>query len=348
MRRTAAILGAVLALLGAACGNDNSDVSRDLTTARADTTVSGRITVTGSSTVEPITTLVGEAFRGQNGKVDVAVEGPGTGDGFERFCGGDADITGASRPIEPDELDACREAGVEVIELAIGLDGVAVITSPANEVECLTFADLYALVGVEAQGVDRWDEAEEVASELGSTTALPDERLVLTGPGEESGTYDAFLSIVLAHAAEERVAAGAISEDEAGTARSDYASSADDNSIIEGVAGDDGGLGWVGLSYAEQAEDVRLVPIARDPGDPCVAPTRETVQDGTYPITRDLFIYVSAEAAADRPQVAAFVDFYLEGLAGFVDEADYVPQPDPEATVARWEARTTGPAERDG
>jgi phosphate transport system substrate-binding protein len=338
MRRPLVIVATVVALLATGCGNDNSDVSRDLTDARADTTVSGSIDVTGSSTVEPLTTLVAESFRGQNGKVDVSVEGPGTGDGFERFCDGHADITGASRPIEPDELAACRDTGIEVIELAIGLDGVAVITSPENDVDCLTFADLYALIGAEAEGVDRWSEADEVAEELGSTTTLPDERLVLTGPGEESGTYDAFIALVLETAAEPRVEAGVVTEEEASTARPDYASSADDNSIIESVAGDTGGLGWVGLSYAEVSEDVRLVPVAAEPGDPCVAPSRETVQDASYPISRDLFIYVAAEAA-DRPVVAAFVDFYLDGLLGFVDDAGYVAPADVEATRDRWEAR---------
>lgn len=347
MRRLLVTAVAVLALLAAACGNDNSDLSRDLTTARADTTVSGRVDVTGSSTVEPISTLVGEAFRGQNDEVDASVEGPGTGDGFERFCGGDADITGASRPIKPEELEACAEAGVEVIELPVGLDGVAVIASPDNAIECITFADLYGLIGAEAEGVGRWAEAEEVAHELGSTTTLPDERLVLTGPGEESGTYDAFIEIVLEAAAEPRVEDGVISEDEAATTRPDYASSADDNSIIESVAGDPGGLGWVGLSYAEQSGDVRLVPVAATPDDECVAPTRQSVQDGSYPISRELFVYVSAQAA-ERDEVAAFVDFYLEGLEGFVDDADYVAHPDAEATVARWEARTTGTVHAEG
>lgn len=340
MRRPLAIVVTALALLGAACGNDNSDLSGDLTSARADTTVSGRISITGSSTVEPISTLVGEAFRGQNGKVDTSVEGPGTGDGFERFCDGEADITGASRPIKPEELETCLAAGVEPIELMVGLDGVAVITSPDNDVDCLTFADLYGLVGVEAEGVERWEDGSEIAAELGSTTTLPDERLVLTGPGEESGTYDAFIEIVLEAAAEPRVEAGAVTEEEAATARPDYASSADDNSIIESVASDPGGLGWVGLSYAEQSGAVRLLPVAAEPGDPCVAPTRETVQDGSYPISRELFVYVSARAA-ERDEVAAFVDFYLAGLADFVADTDYVPQPDPAATVARWEARET-------
>ncbi len=343
MRRAIVTLVAA-ALIGAgACGNDNSDRAGDLTEATADPSVSGSITVTGSSTVKPVSTVAAEAFRASNDHVDISVDGPGTGDGFERFCEGAADITGASRPIEPDELEACTAAGIDVIELAIGLDGVAVITAQGNEVECLSFADLYGLIGVEAEGVDRWSGAGAVAAELGSSTTLPDERLVITGPGEESGTYDTFVAIVLERAAQPRVAAGAITEEEASHPRSDFASSADDNAIIESVGGDRGGLGWVGLSYAEQSDDIRAVAVSTEPDGDCVAPDRATVQDGTYPISRTLYVYVSA-ARAERPAVAAFVDFYLAGLADFLDATDYVGLPDPAATVARWEGRTTGPA----
>lgn len=306
------VLAALICAVLAACGNDNADKARELTTATADTSVEGRIEVTGSSTVEPISTIAAEAFRGQNQMVATAVEGPGTGDGFERFCDGSADITGASRPIEPEELEACHAAGVEVIELAIGLDGIAIITSPDNTVDCLSFADLRHLIGVEAAGVERWSSADP---------SLPDEHLVLTGPGEESGTYDALVSIVLD-----------------GEARADYASTADDNAIIETVSGDEGSLGWVGLSFAERASGVRLLPVSEEDGGPCVSPDRETVQDGSYPISRDLFIYVS-EASAERDEVAAFVDFYLAGLDDFLRLTDYIPRDDIAVTDERWADR---------
>lgn len=345
MRRLLVPLVVTAVLVLAGCGNDNSDRTATLTSATADTSVAGRVVITGSSTVEPVSTVAAEAFRGHNDQVDISVDGPGTGDGFERFCEGAADITGASRPIEPDELAACAEAGIEVVELAIGLDGVAVITALDNDVACLSFADLYALVGPEAEGTDRWSEGTALATDLGSSTTLPDARLEITGPGEESGTYDTFVAVVLEREAEARVEAGAISEAEAAGARSDYASSADDNAILESVAGQDGGLGWVGLSYAELSDEVREVPVAAEADGECVAPSRETVQDGTYPITRTLYVYVNADRA-ERPEVAAFVDFYLAGLTDFLAATDYVarPEADAAATVARWEARTTGSA----
>jgi phosphate transport system substrate-binding protein len=287
--------------------------------------------------------LAAESFRAQNGQVDVSVEGPGTGDGFDRFCEGDADVTGASRPIEAEELAACAEAGIEVVELPLARDGITLITAPGNPVACLSFPDLYALLGPEAT-TGRWDGAEPLAAALGSHTDLPDRRLVVTGPGEESGTYDSFIEQVLDPIAEERAAAGHLAEAAVGTARPDYAASANDNTITEGVAADDGGLGWVSFAYAELSEDVREVPVAAEAGGPCVAPSRGSIQDGTYPIARTLYVYVNAERAAAAPAVAAFVDFYLAGLDDFVRLASYVPLADPAATVARWGERVAGPA----
>lgn len=337
-----AFLAAMLVFSAAACGNDNTDEAGELTDATADTAVSGSVAISGSSTVEPISTAVAEAFRGQNSDVDITVEGPGTGDGFKKFCNGETDISDASRPIKEDEIATCEENGVEFIELEVGIDGISVITSPDNPLECLSFADLYALIGPEAEGVDNWTGATPVASALGSETEFPDENLVITGPGEESGTYDSFIEIVIETAAEPRVEAGEITEDEAATVRSDYSSSANDNTIIDGVAAEPGGLGWVGFAFAEQAEGVKLMPVSEEPGGECVAPTAATIQDGSYPISRKLYIYVNAGKAEENKALAAFVDFYLEGLEGFVEGASYIPFDDKAATVSTWEERTTG------
>jgi len=342
-RMGAATLAAALLFTAAACGNDNTDEAVD-TEAEADTDVSGSVVISGSSTVEPISTAVAEAFRAQNDQVQISVEGPGTGDGFEKFCAGDTDISDASRPIKDEEAEACADAGIEFIELEIGIDGIAVIASADNELECLSFADLYALIGPEAEGVDTWSGATEVGSALGSTTELPDENLVITAPGEESGTYDSFIELVIESVSEARVESGDITEDQAATTRTDYSSSANDNTIIEGVAAEPGGLGWVGFAFADQADGVRKMPISEEPGGECIEPTAETIQDGSYPISRSLFIYVNADKAEENEALAAYVDFYLDGLAGFVEGADYVALDDDADVLARWEDRTVGTA----
>lgn len=332
---------AVALLITAACGNDNSDAATE-TDATVPEGLSGSISISGSSTVEPISAAVREAFVGQSPDVDVTVEGPGTGDGFEKFCGGETDISDASRPIKEEEAAACEAAGIEFIELEIGLDGIAVITAEENALECLSFADLYALTGPEAEGVDTWAAAQEVASALGSETELPDEGLVITAPGEESGTYDSFIEIALADAAEARVESGDITEDQAEAIRSDYSANANDNAIVEGVAAEAGGLGWVGFAFADQAEGVKLMPISAEPGGECVAPSLETIQDGSYPLSRSLYIYVNKAKAEDDEALAAFVDFYLEGLTDFVEGADYVALADQAGTDTLWTDRTAG------
>ncbi|HYI62435.1 MAG TPA: substrate-binding domain-containing protein [Acidimicrobiales bacterium] len=328
-------------LFTAACGNDNSGEESG-TDATVPEGIEGSVSISGSSTVEPISAAVREAFVAQNDAVDITVEGPGTGDGFEKFCGGETDISDASRPIDEEEVAACEAEGVEFVELEIGLDGIAVIAAEDNPVECLTFADLYALAGPEAEGVDTWAGAQEVATALGSETELPEESLTITAPGEESGTYDSFIEIALAGPAEARVTSGDITEDQAEATRADYSANANDNAIVEGVAAEPGGLGWVGFAFADRAEGVRLMPIAAEPGQECVEPSLETIQDGSYPLSRSLYIYVNKARAEEDEAVAAFVDFYLDGLAGFVEGADYVALDDQAPTDAAWEDRTAG------
>ena len=179
----------------------------------------------------------------------VTVEGPGTGDGFEMFCGGEADVTDASRPIKDEEAQACADAGIEFVELKVGIDGLTVATNPANTaVECLDIAALYALIGPESDGFDTGRTPPRSAAELGSglRRRCPTPRSVISGPGEESGTYDWFVEFVIAEFAEERGA------DEA--TRADYTSSANDNLIIEGIEGSDTSLGWVGYAFYKAEE----------------------------------------------------------------------------------------------
>jgi phosphate transport system substrate-binding protein len=323
-----------LALFAAACGDgDDGDTASAGSPASDETALEGEINISGSSTVEPISTRVAENFEAVQPDVIVNVDGPGTGDGFQLFCAGETDISDASRPIKEEEAQACADNGIEFVELKVAFDGISVLTNPANDVECLTFADLYALIGPEAEGFENWTDAQALATELGSTTTFPDAPLDIVGPGEESGTYDSFIELVFADIAEERVAAGAITEEQAGTTRPDYQSSPDDNTIIQGVEGSDSSLGWVGFAFAEQAGD-QVKSIAVDGGDGCVEDTAETIADGSYPISRPLFIYVNSESLAD-PAVAAYVDFYLNDGISAVEEVGYVNLPDDQLEESR-------------
>ena len=296
--------------------------------------VGGEVFVTGSSTVEPISVRVAElAAEMSGGALAVSVEGPGTGDGFKKFCAGEADISDASRKIKDEEAATCAEAGIEYVEIEVAIDGLTVATSPNNDaVTCLDFPALYALVGPESEGFSNWSDAQALATELGSTVTLPDADLTITGPGPESGTYDTFVEFVIAKIAKERE-----TED---TTRTDYTQSPNDNVIVDGIEGSDSSLGWVGYAfYSAEADKMKAIEI--DKGDGCVAPTEETIADGSYPLSRSLYIYVSKTSLAENPAVASYVSLYLsdEGLA-MVADAGYVDLPADRIAASRstWEA----------
>lgn len=343
-RFMAAVL--TLGLLVGACAPSDADDDGDSGSSGDSGEVGGEVVVSGSSTVEPISSLVAENFVAENPDVEIAVDGPGTSDGFELFCKGDTDISDASRPIEAEEVKACEKEGIEFIELKVAIDGISVITSADNnEIECLDFKDLYSLVGPESEGFEQWSDANELAEEVGAGHApYPDVPLDITAPGEESGTYDSFGEIVLEDIAYEERG----TKEDAPVIRPDYQSSADDNVIIQGIQGSNSSLGWVGFSFYEENQDtVRAIPIAEE-GDDCVEPTVETIADGSYPIARDLFIYVNAASIEDNAALEGYVDYYLseEGLAA-VSETGYVDLPDEEiqATQDVWESKETGSRE---
>jgi phosphate transport system substrate-binding protein len=322
----------VLALVGAACGGDDDGSGGNELT--------GDLFISGSSTVEPITGLVAELFNETEPGVAINVEGPGTGDGFELFCNGETDISDASRPIdEEDEVPVCEENGIEYIELEVAIDGMAVMTHPDNTaVSCLAFTDLYALMGPESEGFANWSDANDLAAELGAPNApYPDADLTMVAPGEESGTYDSFVELAFEDIATER----GIPEDDIG-ARPDYQSSANDNVIIEGIAGSSASLGWVGYAFYVENQDV-VKGIEVDDGESgCVAPNEGTIASGDYPLQRSLYIYVNAAKLAQKPALRAFVDFYLsdDGLRTAVSRVGYVQLPDDriEQTRGTWES----------
>jgi phosphate transport system substrate-binding protein len=330
-RKLFSFAGAVLAtaLVAAACGSD--DTSGD----GGSQALTGEIVISGSSTVEPISALVAELFNEQNPDVAISVDGPGTGDGFELFCNDETDISDASRPISEEEAAVCQQAGINYIELEVALDGITVVTSPQNTaITCLDTRDLYALLGPESQGFANWSDANALAAEIGAGHApYSDMPLDITAPGEESGTYDAFIELALTEVIEERGTEEAT--------RPDYQSSSNDNVIIEGISAAPASLGWVGFSFYEaNTEVVKAIEI--DGGEGCVAPTRETIADASYPLSRSLFIYVNTDKAAPNRALKAYVDFYLtdDGLGTGVVEAGYVDLPADriEATRSAWEA----------
>lgn len=339
-----------LSLLLAACSSDDDTSTATTTEGSGGGGASGRINISGSSTVEPISTRVAELFEQAGNSTEITVDGPGTGDGFEVFCEGETDISDASRPISSEEVAACQANDIEFIELKVGFDGIAVLTNPDNtSIECLSFADLYALVGPESEGFGDWSDAQTLATELGSSTAFPTASLDITAPGTESGTYDSFIEIVFGDIGETRVEAGAITEDQAETTRSDYTSQANDNAILQAIEGSPSSFGWVGFAFAEEAGDqVRTIAVSEEPGGECVTPTAATIADGTYPLSRSLYIYVNKAEAESNSAVSAYVDFYLGDGYSAVEEVGYVALPAAElsATEQVWSARTVGT--RDG
>jgi phosphate transport system substrate-binding protein len=312
----------VVSLVGAACSSTTDSG------AGGSGALSGKVVVSGSSTVQPISSLVAESFSGQNPGVSISVDGPGTGDGFALFCKGEIDISDASRPIKEEEKSACAAAGITFTELKIGLDGITVMTNPKNNaVSCLSKADLYALVGPESEGFKNWSDANPLDMELGGKGTFPNVPLEITAPGEESGTYDAFIELALKSTADER------KQDDTVT-RPDYQSSGNDNVIIRAMEDSDSSFGWVGFAYAEEnASGVRILQV--DGGDGCVAPSRETIADGSYPLSRALYIYVNNAKAKASPAVKAYVDYYLANLKQDVADAGYVDLPDDQIQATR-------------
>lgn len=288
--------------------------------APAATTLSGDVTIDGSSTVEPISSAVAEEFGAANAGVHVTVGTSGTGGGFKKFCAGETDISDASRPIKSEEIEAAKAKGIEFIELPVAFDGLSVVVNPQNDwVDKLTVEELKKI----------WEPGSKITNWKDVRPGFPDVPLKLYGPGTDSGTFDYFTDAIVG---------------EEGSCRSDFSPSEDDNVLVQGVAGDKGALGYFGYAYyVENQDKLKLVPIQDGDAAP-VAPSEETINNGTYtPLSRPLFIYVS-RAAADKPQVEAFVRFYLDNVSALLSEVGYVPLPDAamELIRQRFEQRKTG------
>jgi phosphate transport system substrate-binding protein len=333
--RSLLVVNVMLMLVLAACtGPGESPTETDSDPGGGNGGVEGTVAINGSSTVEPVTSAVSIAFQEANAGFNYSVEGIGTGDGFDlHFCTGETDINDASRAIDEEEAAACADAGVEFVELLIGYDGITVFTHPDTALDCVTTADLYATFGPESSDLASWDDVEAFAAELGSSTDFPSGDLEgsLHAPGEESGTYTAFIELALADLIEERA-----SEEALGT---HYQPSPNDNVIVENVSAVENTMGFAGFAFYQENAD-RLKALSVDAGDGCIEPSIESIGDGSYPSARPLFIYVSLTKAAENPALVAFVDYYLsdDGITNVSGEG-YIelPAEELEATRQAWE-----------
>jgi phosphate transport system substrate-binding protein len=249
------------------------------------------------------------------------VDAAGTGDAFARLCAGLVELAGGNRPATATDLEPCRRAGVEPVELRFASEGVAIVTDRENDsIECLSFADVYALLGAESTGFRRWDDATDLAADLGSETALPDMELSLVGPPRAGPLSTMLQELVLSVVASEAgVRAGL---------RADYDGLAETTAIVDALAASGSGLGWLPLSaVSARAARIKALPLQRDQGDDCVAPTAGTIADGTYPASRPLLLQTSGGQGAIRPVAGSFLDYLLAD--GYPDEPDpaggYVP-----------------------
>jgi phosphate transport system substrate-binding protein len=281
------------------------------------------IKIDGSSTVYPITEAVAEEYQIAT-KVKVTVGISGTGGGFKKFCRGETDVQNASRPILKKEMEACKEAGIQYIELPVAYDALTVVVNKKNDfVKSLTAEELKKMWEPSAQGkVKSWKQVNP---------AFPETPLKLFGAGSDSGTFDYFTEAIVGKAK---------------SSRGDYTASEDDNVLVQGVQSDKGSLGYFGFAYFEENEDkLRAVPIVAKKGAAAVMPTYESVKNGTYqPLARPLFIYVNATSAALKPELKAFINFYLDNAPALVKEVKYIPLPANEyaAVNKHWKALKPG------
>ncbi|MEJ7621401.1 MAG: PstS family phosphate ABC transporter substrate-binding protein [Aquificaceae bacterium] len=283
------------------------------------------IRIDGSSTVYPLTEGIAEEFqKAKRGAVKVTVGISGTGGGFKKFCRGETDISNASRPILAREMEECRRNGIQYIELPIAYDGLAVVVNPRNNwATCMTVEQLREIWKPESQGKKfMWSDLDP---------KWPRVEIKLCGPGSDSGTFDYFTEAIVGKAR---------------ASRGDYLASEDDNVLVQFARRERGALCYFGLAYVEENKGkVKAIQIKNPKTGQCVAPTYQTVQNGTYqPLSRPLFIYVNAKAVEERPEVREFVEFYLKNAGRIARQVGYIALPDRAYRMAeeRFRKRVVG------
>ena len=309
------ITATVLAAFMMSCGDDGQPGKSDSDSMAP--ALKGEIRIDGSSTVYPITEAVAEDFSADNPDVHVTVAESGTGGGFKKFGRGETEISDASRPIKSNEDSTCKANNIGYESFLVGYDGIAIVVNSQNDwCKDITVAELKKIWEPEAQGkITKWSQVR---------AGWPNEEIHLYGPGSQSGTFDYFTEEICGKAK---------------ACRGDYTASEDDNVLVQGIAGDKYALGYFGLAYYEENKD-KLNIVGVDNGNGPITPTMESVKTKTYsPLSRPLFIYVSSVAVM-RPEVNAFVNFYLDHAAVLSAEVGYVPLSDEESAAEKAKFQT--------
>lgn len=304
------IFAAATLLAGVGCGNADNKGNESEPTNTTQTTgstsapsnLSGDIRVDGSSTVEPISQAVSEEFQKENSGVKVTVAASGTSGGFKKFLNGEIDICDASRPIDESEIKTAAEKGIEFLEIPVAFDGLTVVINPKN-----TFAETMTVEELKRA----WEPNSKVTTWKDIRPEWPAEKIKFFGAGSESGTFDYFTEAIVGKKREQR---------------KDYTGSENDNQLVMGVQGEQYSLGYFGYAYySENSSKIKAVKV--DAGKGAVEPTPETIMNGTYsPLSRPLLIYVNKKSM-ERPEVKAFVEYYLAQAPTLVEEVSYIPLP---------------------
>lgn len=299
-----------IAIVGVGCGSSGgSEPTTNTTSSTTGSTpapagdLKGDIAIDGSSTVFPISQAAAEDFMAENSGVKITVSESGTGGGMKKFVAGEIDICDASRPIESEEVEKAKAAGIEFVEIPVAFDGLSVVVNKENSfVDHLTVDELKKI----------WEPTSKVSNWKDVRAGFPDVPMKLYGPDTASGTFEYFTEAIVKKKK---------------SSRADYTASSDDNVLVTGVSGDKGSLGYFGFHYyVENQDKLKIVKI--DAGKGAIEPTEATINDGTYnPLSRPLFIYVK-KSALERPEVKAFIQFYLgEKGQSLVKESGYVLLP---------------------
>lgn len=266
------------------------------------------IKIDGSSTVFPISEAMAEEFMAQNRGTQVTVGVSGTGGGFKKFCAGELDITGASRPIKGSEADECKAKGIEYVQVEVARDALTVVVNRSNPLTEITSEQLKKIWEPAAEGkITKWNQVD---------SSWPNAAMALFGPGTDSGTFDYFTAAIVG---------------EEGASRTDYTASEDDNTLVRGISRNVNALGYFGMAYYLENEET-LKALSVDG----IAPTPANVENGTYkPLSRPIFIYVKKSSLTGNPQVRSFVEFVLNNAPDIVPEVGYVPLSEARYTAIR-------------